>query len=49
MMAALVIIQCIRGKGDGSGSKVVKCSATDWFLFALLLAIALVLTILGIY
>jgi hypothetical protein len=44
MIVALIIINILRGKGDGSGAGVVKCSRTDWFLFAVFIAIGLVIT-----
>ncbi len=48
MMIVLVIIQILRGKGDGSMAGIKKCSAVDWFLFFLLIFIGLVLTIIAI-
>jgi hypothetical protein len=49
MLLALFIISLIRGKGDGSMTGVIKCSGIDWFLFALLLAISVLLTIVAIF
>lgn len=48
MMIILIVIQVVRGKGDGSEAGIIKCSAVDWFLFALLIVIGIVLTIFAI-
>ena len=47
-MISLLVLSLIKGKGDGSGVGVMKCSSVDWVLFGLLIAIATVLTTVGI-
>lgn len=47
-MLSLFILSLIKGKGDGSMAGVVKCSHVDWVLFALLIVIAAILTVIGI-
>lgn len=48
MMVSLLVISIIRGKGDGSMTGIIKCSPVDWFLFVLLIAIGVVLTIVAV-
>lgn len=49
MMIVLLLISLIKGKGDGSMVGVVKCSEIDWVLFGFLVAIAIIITGLGIF
>jgi hypothetical protein len=48
MVVTLIVISLLRGKGDGKLAGVHKCSATDWFLFFLLISIAITLTIVAV-
>lgn len=47
MILDIIIINLIRGQGNGSGAGIHKCSATDWVLFAIMIAVAAILTALG--
>ena len=47
MIGSLFILSFLRGDGSGSMTGIIKCNAVDWFLFALLLSIAVVLTIIA--
>jgi len=49
MLASFFVIQMLRGDGTGDMTGIIKCSAIDWFLFALLIAIAITLTIVGLF
>lgn len=48
MIISLVIIGVLRGKGDGSGIGVVKCSISDDFLFIALILISIAITLIAI-
>jgi hypothetical protein len=48
MMGSLFVISFLRGDGTGAITGVIKCSGIDWTLFALLIIIAIVLTIVAI-
>jgi uncharacterized membrane protein len=47
MIVSLFIISFLRGDGSGTMTGIIKCNSIDWFLFALLLGIAVALTIIA--
>lgn len=49
MLVSFIIIQILKGNGDGKMTGIIKCSPVDWFLFALLLAIAAFLSGIGVF
>jgi formate hydrogenlyase subunit 3/multisubunit Na+/H+ antiporter MnhD subunit len=49
MPAALIVLNVLRGTGDGSRTHVYKCSITDRFLYLFVILVAIVLTFLAIY
>jgi len=48
MILSLLVISILRGDGSGDMTGVEKCNPVDWFLFALLLLIAIILTIVAL-
>jgi hypothetical protein len=48
MTAAIIVINVIRGTGDGTIAGIHKCSVTDRFLYLFVIVIAIVLTIVAI-
>lgn len=49
MLSTLIIVSVLRGKGDGMMTGVKKCSGVDWFLFFLLIGVALSLLAFAVW
>lgn len=47
-MGCFFVISLLRSDGTGKIAGIIKCSGIDWFLFALVIIIAITLTIVGI-
>lgn len=49
MLITLIVISLLRGKGDGYMTGIKKCSGVDWFLFFMLIGIAILLLAIAVW